>query len=46
MTEDEQMDSKISPLVTMARDAKCPATWWLAWPVGIVIIFGGLVLVR
>lgn len=38
------MDIKTSPLVAVAREAKRPTPWWLAWPVGIVIIFGGLVL--
>ena len=38
------MDIKTSPLVAMAREAKHPTPWWLAWPVGIAIIFGGLIL--
>jgi membrane protease YdiL (CAAX protease family) len=37
------MDIKTSPLVAMASEAKHPTPWWLAWPVGIAIIFGGLI---
>jgi membrane protease YdiL (CAAX protease family) len=37
------MDIKTSPLVAMGREAKHPTPWWLAWPVGIAIIFGGLI---
>lgn len=38
------MNIETSPLVKMAGDARRPTPWWLAWGVGVAIIFGGLVV--
>lgn len=37
------MAHNTSPLVEMASEAQRPTPWWLAWPVGVVIIYAGLV---
>jgi membrane protease YdiL (CAAX protease family) len=38
------MDIRTSPLVRMAAGALRPTRWWAAWLLGVVFIYGGLIV--